>query len=616
MDLPEPNFGLWFQRVVGAFGDRTVLKRRSSKADEPRTYRELAREVREAGEGFASLGVKPGERVGLVTDNRREWLAADLALVCQGAVDVPRGGDSSHVEVATILAHSGAKGAVVDSIPRAEALVRALDTLPELGFLVVLDGDAASIQAPPRVRVLGYVELLQRGAARLAAGSKEFDERTRNVRTGDLLTLVYTSGTTGKPKGVQLTQGNVLSNVLAVRDRLPVVPGDVVLSILPSWHMFERLVEYAVLDRGGCLVYTDARRLRSDLTAERPHLMATVPRIWEGLHQAIEDKVAKSSPTRRRIFAAALGVCLARERARSDGRAFAALVLAPAAALARLVVFDPVRAKAGLGRLRACVSGGGSLPRSLDEYFLALGIPLLNGYGLTETSPVVSVRRLSDNRAGSVGPPLAETEVALVALDGGAVPEGGPGVLHVKGPQVTPGYFRDAELTAAAFPRPGWFDTGDLARIDARGELWIVGRAKDTIALRGGEKVEPERVEAALKASPFIAQAVLVGQDAKNVAALVVADLERLAEALGDPAVRAGSSPTIEHAEARNLLRREIDRIVSAENGFRPYERPVRFAILREPLDAANGMLTATLKVKRNVVLERHAALVKDLTRD
>jgi long-chain acyl-CoA synthetase len=457
---------------------------------------------------------------------------------------------------------------------------------------------------------------LERGAACLARGSTEFEGRAKRVKSEDLLTLVYTSGTTGAPKGVQLTHGNVLSNVLGVRDRLPVHPGDVAVSILPTWHMFERILEYVILDRGGCLVYTDARRLRADLTSERPHLMATVPRIWEGLNAAIEEKLAKSSRARRAVFEAAIAAGLTHERARSRRSGLLSILTWPAAALARRAVFDRVREAAGLARLNVCVSGGGSLPRALDELFLAMGIPLLNGYGLTETSPVLCVRRLDDNRAGSVGPPLAETELRIAKDGGGDAPRGEVGVLRVKGPQVTPGYFRDPELTSRAFPEPGWFDTGDLARVDEHGELWIVGRAKDTIALRGGEKIEPERVETALRASPLISQTMLVGQDAKNVAALIVPNAEKLAEALGGASWDGSAGETIDDAAARKLIRQEIDRVVNSENGFRPYERPVRFCLLRRAIDPASGMMTATLKLKRRAISERYASLISELTKD
>ena len=366
--LPEPNFGLWFQRVARNFGEREALRRRTSKEPSSRTYGELFEEVRRAAAGFGSLGVKPGERVGLITDNRREWLVVDLALAGQGAVDVPRGADSSNLEIVTILAHSGSRGVVVDTLERAQALVGALDELPSLDFVVLLEGDPKKIRKLRRLRILAFDDLIERGRERLEHGIDDLAARAPHVRSEDLLTLVYTSGTTGSPKGVQLSHGNVLSNVIAVKDILPVFPGDVVLAILPAWHMFERLVEYAVFDRGGCLVYTDPRRLRNDLVSERPQLMATVPRVWEGLHRAIEDKLEKAPPKQRKLFRLATQLCVAELRARSARRPIRAACLRPFASLARKLVFDPVLERNGLGRLRVCVSGGGSLPLPLDEF--------------------------------------------------------------------------------------------------------------------------------------------------------------------------------------------------------------------------------------------------------
>ncbi len=615
LELREPNFGLWFQRVVRDFGDREAIRRRTSKEPAPVTYRELFEAVRRAAAGFAALGVKPGDRVGLISDNRREWLVTDLALSGLGAVDVPRGGDSSNLEIVTILEHSGSRGAVVENVERARALSEAIAQMPRLEFLVLLEGDPRRLVALKHPRVLSFEELLDLGATRLERGTDDLETRSPAVESADLLTLVYTSGTTGAPKGVQLTHGNVLANVAAVREILPVRPGDVALSILPTWHMFERVIEYVVLDRGGCLVYTDARRLRGDLKTERPRLMGTVPRIWEGLHGAIQARVEEAPKLRRALFRLATSLALAQLRARAQGHELREALLAIPAALARAVVFAPLQRAAGLDNLAVAVSGGGSLPFALDEFFLAIGIPILNGYGLTETSPVISVRRVAANRPGPVGPPVPETEIRLVDLEGRPTAPGQGGVLQVRGPQVTPGYYHDPEQTRRAFPEPGWFDTGDLARVDERGEIWIVGRAKDTIALRGGEKVEPERIETALKASPLIEQAIVVGQDAKNLGALIVPQFDRLAEASSSK-LQESRDEFVDDERSRMAIRAEIDKLISAATGFRPYERPIRFRLLRRPIDAGSGLMTATMKLKRRAIAERYekeiAALLKD----
>lgn len=624
--LPEPNFGLWFERVVRDFGDREAIRRKISKEPAPITYKELYDFTRRAAAGFAWIGIHPGDRVALVFDNRREWLICSLSLTGQGAVDVPRGADTPNVEVAMILVHSGSRGVVVDSMDRAKAIAGAAADMPALEFIIIIDGDPAKITDIPNhppgrgpLRILTFNELLEHGADRIAHGIDDFAARSRNVKSDDLLTLVYTSGTTGAPKGVMLTHRNVLSNVYHVRARIPISEGDVALSILPTWHMFERLVEYAVFDRGGILVYTDARRIRNDIATERPRLMATVPRIWETLRDSMEDAVSKLPAGKQRAFRWASAIAVAHLRARANGNIIKTALLAGPAAIARKLVFSPQLQKSGLGSLRVCVSGGGSLPLALDEFFLAIGIPILNGYGLTETSPVICVRQLDANIPGTVGKPLADTEIRLVPLEGGiggAQGAGGDsGVLQVRGPQVTAGYFRDEELTKKAFPEPGWFDTGDLARRARNGNIYIVGRAKDTIALRGGEKVEPERVEVALKASPFIVQSVLVGQDAKVIGAVIVPNLDRLAEKLGRDITNTPGD-IITDNDARALIRAEIDSLVSASAGFRPYERPVRFVILKKPMDVASGLMTQTLKLKRKVIAERFAAVIGEMLKD
>ncbi|MBI3817229.1 MAG: AMP-binding protein [Planctomycetes bacterium] len=620
-ELPEPNFGLWFERVARTFAAREAIRRRNSKETAPMTYAELYQSVREAAAGFAWVGLHPGDRVGLIFDNRREWIISSLAITGQGAVDVPRGADTPNVEIVMILAHSGARGAVVDTPARAQAIAAACSDLPAFEFIVILDGAAGGAAGPAPatgrapVRFIYFDELLEHGRDRLAHGVDDFARRAPEVKSDDLLTLVYTSGTTGAPKGVMLSHRNVLSNFYHIRARIPVSPGDVALSILPTWHMFERLVEYAVLDRGGILVYTDARRMRADLAGERPRLMATVPRIWETLHDAIRDSVAKLPPWKRRIFTLASRVTVAHLRARAKENILLSAALAPAAALASKLVFKPRLQQYGLLNFNVCVSGGGSLPLALDEFFLSIGIPILNGYGLTETSPVIAVRRLEANIAGTVGTPLDDTEIQLFDLDGNPARPGETGVLRVRGPQVTRGYYRDDEQTRKAFPVPGWFDTGDLARVDRNGNITIVGRVKDTIALRGGEKIEPERVETQLITSPFIVQAVLVGQDAKVVGAILVPNLEHLGAKIGKEAIDA-SGDWLRNDAANLIFRAEIDRLVSSASGFRPYERPVRFVILKKPIDLASGMLTQTLKLKRRVVAERFAAEIAAMLRD
>jgi long-chain acyl-CoA synthetase len=623
-ELPEPSLGLWWKRVVAEFGPREALRRQSSSVGGSVTYSQLDQLVRQAAAGFAAMGVHPGDRIGLIFDNRREWIVCDLALAGQGAIDVPRGADTSNVEIAMILAHSGARGAVVDSAARATALAAECEQFPALEFIVIVDGNAKKHEAHPvreahrtrpPLRVVGFEELISRGADRIAHGIDDFEMRAPKVQPDDLLTLVYTSGTTGKPKGVQLSHRNVLSNCYHIRGPIPVSPGDVALSILPTWHMFERIVEYAVFDRGGVLVYTDARRIRADIASERPRLMATVPRIWETLRGAMDDAVAKLPPIQQAVFRRASALSIAHLRARVAGRKLAQWFYALPAALARKYVFLPKLQKSGIASLKVCVSGGGALPVALDEFFLSIGVPILNGYGLTETSPVICVRRLERNRPGPVGPPLGDTELKLFDVDGRPAAPGAVGVLRVRGPQVTRGYYKDEEQTQRAFPEDHWFDTGDLARIDDRGDVWIVGRAKDTIALRGGEKVEPERVETALRQSPLIVQSVIVGQDAKVLGAIIVPNLEKFGDAVTKE-TREGTSEWITDENVRKAIRTEIDRCVSAAEGFRPYERPVKFILLRKPIDPHSGLMTQTLKIKRQAVADRFAKQIAELLQD
>ena len=585
-------------------GAREFQRRR--RGGEAHSYADVARDVERGARGLRALGLRPGDRVALVAENCPRWLHADLAVLAAGAIDVPRGVTAGEREVEAIARHSGARIAILEN---AAALRKYGPALAGIERMVLLEGD------PPQGAIATRWEEV------LAAGDAADDDRPLPaVSPDDVATLVYTSGTTGNPKGVTLLHRNVVADMQGLTDVLHVTPGDVFLSLLPTWHMYERTVEYFAASRGAVLAYTDLKSLRRDLVEERPHFMASVPRVWEKLHDGIVDALAKRPAAVRALAKASVRGSLAytenlralqRRTAESVDRApnllrhGPALALAPLHALARALVHRRVHALLG-GRLRAAISGGAALPPYVDRFLDAAGIHVLVGYGLTETAPVVAVRRVERNVLGTIGVPLAGTECRIVdPVTGRVGPPDVPGVLHVRGPQVMRGYWEDPEATARVLDSEGWFDTGDLCRLTSRRDIVFCGRAKDTIVLAGGENVEPEPLEQAALASPLVDQIVVVGQDRKTLGALVWPDADAARAALGAAAVTPEA--------VLRAVRAELDARVGPRAGFRPWERLQQVALLPEPLSPEQGTMTATLKTRRVEVGRRYAGLIEGM---
>ena len=579
--------------LAGKRGASVFLPRRRAQLHEPITFARFTTDVDALAAALLECGVRRGDRVGLMAENRCEWLLVDQALASLVAIDVPRGSDTSPQEMRFILNHSGCTSVFVEDDRLAGELIAARREIPRVENVFVMQ---------ERTAVEGAValgELLQRGAN---SGRERLRAARAAVQPDDLLTIVYTSGTTAEPKGVMLTHHNVLHNVHTVAGVLEFSDEDSFLSVLPAWHMYERIMDYVALATGARLVYTDRRRIKDDLAAVRPTVFAAVPRIWEMLHDGIVGHAQKLTGLKGSMLRSSLHL------ARAVGGRRANVGQKVLHAGAKALVLKKVLAMFG-GRLRLCVSGGGSLPRHVDETLLGVGLPLLNGYGLTETSPVASVRLPRRNAPGHIGPPLPHTSIEARRADGSRCARGETGVLWIKGPQVMRGYYDNPKKTAEVLTADGWFNSGDLGHTDDEGNTWITGRAKDTIVLAGGENVEPEPIETVIKTSRFVDQAVCLGQDQRGLGALLVPNLEALEHEVprSEWDVRDGE---MNGAAVQKLMRRELDRLLVRENGVRACDRVTTFRVLAEPMTPENGLLTQTLKVRRHVVAERHRALI------
>jgi long-chain acyl-CoA synthetase len=527
------------------------------------------------------------------------------------------------------------KAAFVENPRMARRVLKLRDQFPELELLIQLDSGKA---APEGVRTLVEVEAL--GRERLESGVAEVDARTEAIQPEDLFTLIYTSGTTGKPKGVMLTHANIMSQIDCVPIQLSCT--DRVLSILPIWHIFERMFEVFAISHGACTYYTDARHLGDDLKQVEPTFMGSAPRLWESLRHRILNKVRTSHPVRRGLFHIALflgthyreALFVLRDqnlRVKPVSPVLVGLnkiraavqwaLLLPWYGFFNAAVLEAVRQKAG-GSLKGTISGGGALPPEIDRFFNAIGIPVLEGYGLSETSPVVAVRTPERLVRGSVGPLIDQTEVRIVDLESGKVlypdPEhrhqgrGLKGEIQVRGPQIMKGYFKDAEATAAVLDDQGWFRTGDLGMMTFNDTLKILGRSKATIVLRNGENVEPEPIEMKLKLCPLIEECVVVGQDAKHICALVLPDLEGCREA-GFAAE--SLEELLRHSELRDHILSEIRNAMRDPSEFKRYEVVQDIRFLERPLEVGVE-LTNLFKLKRHVIAERYAELIGDMVEE
>ena len=551
---------------------------------------EVVAAVRSLAAFLIDFGVAPGDRVAVLSENRPEWTIADLAIQASGAVNVPLHTTLAPDLLAYVLRDSGAVAAVAGRPEHLSRLARAALEIGRPLRVIVCDPPGARSAAGGGLETAALAEARAHGDGCLGRTPRLVEDRMRAVRPADLASVIYTSGTTGEPKGVMLTHANFCANVDACLAIIPFTADDVAMSLLPLSHIFERTLVYMYLAAGAQVVYVDApERALPQMVEVRPTVFATVPRVLEKVHDRIRDTVRSSSSLRRALFDGALDAGRERLRCRLEGRRLGA-GLALRSRIADRLVFAAVHARLG-GRIRFVISGGAPLPREVGEFFLAAGITVLEGYGLTEASPVVSVNTPERLKPGTVGPPLPGVGVTIA----------GDGEILVRGPNVMAGYFGDEPASRAAF-RDGALATGDVGRLDGDGFLVITDRKKDILITSGGKNVAPQPIENAIRASRYIANVVLVGDRRKYLTALVVPDFEALAERSReleglDPAL------IVARAEVVELIGREIE---SATLHLPNHEKVRRFTLLERDFSMEAGELTPTHKVRRGAIQEKY----------
>jgi long-chain acyl-CoA synthetase len=590
------------------------------------SYKTLYSEVETLAAGLKSLGVGPGTKVGLISDNRKEWLISDLAILGLGGIDVPRGRDTMENELQFILAKTAVTIAMVENQEQLEKVFAVHKGL-KLKHIVILDrtwDKSAGGKIPSGLKVHSFDEILALGEKEKAKDPEFFTQSLAAVKPNDLATIIFTSGTTGEPKGVMISHKNFTHQLQAVPLVIDVNPGEVWLSVLPVWHSFERIAEYIAMFTGSTLAYSKpiGKIMLADMHAVRPHWMASVPRIWEavkaGVYRNVEEKggiskvlfnffvaVGKAYTGLKNMFTGAAPRFKKRLRILDILLSFLPLVILwPWQILGKVLVFGKITSRLG-GRFRAGVSGGGSLPVSVERFFAAAGITLMNGYGLTETSPVIAIRNYFKPVAETLAV-LPGTEIKILDEEGKTCPPGKKGTIYARGLQIMQGYFENPEATKKIIDPEGWLNTGDLGVWTHRGNFAIVGRAKDTIVLFGGENIEPVPIESKLLESELIEQVMVVGQDQKFLGAIIVPnlkELERRMKKAGIPYVlRSGISGM---PEVQDMVGEEISNLINQKNGFRPFERIIRFALIEKSFELGKE-LSAKQEIKRHVIAEKY----------
>jgi long-chain acyl-CoA synthetase len=589
--------------VMGRFPKPLMLGRCRGGEIVGLSSKEMFERIRDISLGLRTLGVSPGDRVALAAESRTEWLLCDFAVLAAGGVTVPIYPTLSAEQSRYILHDSGARLAIVSTRVQLEKTQEVRHRLPALEAVVAMDEAAAMPSVSASVFSLEEIE--RRGHTRMAGewgAGREFRDAARAVSSDSLATIIYTSGTTGEPKGVMLTHANLVSNMRASAAALEISQEDVALSFLPLSHAFERMVSFVYLFSGVTIVFAESfDTIARDLLQVRPTVLTGVPRVYEKLHARIVEVGQSTGGVKAAVFRWAVDAGLARARAVLRGRR-ASPITSLKTALGERLVYAKIREKLG-GRIRFVASGSAPLADSVMEFFEAVGIPIIEGYGLTETAPILTFNPLHALRVGTVGRAIPGVELRIAE----------DGEILTRGPNVMLGYYNKPDATAEVL-RDGWFHTGDIGQIDSEGYLRITDRKKDLLVTSGGKKIAPQPIEAILKRSPLVSEAVVLGDRRKYAAALIVPELTALERRLKDLGRPMASREELSTRPDVIALYQEIVDALNRE--LSQFERIKRIALLPADFTVESGELTPTLKVKRKVVEQRWHDQIEGLYRD
>ncbi|MGA2615450.1 MAG: AMP-binding protein [Spirochaetia bacterium] len=628
--MGQTLIGLLQESVVKYASLAALKTRKPDDSFQTLTYAELYTMIKELGTGLIAIGLLPGAHVAILAENNQSWLITDLAILGGGGVDVPLSPQSADREVEHVIAHSDCEIAIVENAAVLSRLLGMRKRLTKLRKIVVMEFSGTKPQAgmgEERVLIYTWEDVLRKGNRKIAKGERQFDLRAASVAPTDTATLLYTSGTMGKPKGVMLSHANIMHNVTNVHASISPPPGATWLSVLPVWHSFERTVEYCSLSFGGTIAYSQPSewKIFDDLRALRPDYLVIVPSLLENVAKSLEKRLGLIEGLFIRFekfYLVFSGFVMGRyPRFRREERLleiFAAVLplvlLSPVKLASHFVLRRKVQTLLG-GNLKAIISGGGPLPAHLDRFFAAVGVDVLEGYGLTEASPIVSVRVEKYPVLGTVGKPLPQTEVRILGENGEDLPPGRKGSVRIKGPQVMMGYYKDPVSTRQILSADGWLDTGDSGILTYDGNLVITGRTKHAIVLGSGERVEPEPIEMVIQESPYVQEAVVVGDRRDSLGLLIVPNMDTLR--------RLADSRRIQWSDERDLagnpaifrfFQEEVQaRLVNSGIHF-PGGRAARIALLPTRFEVGRE-LTRNLSKRREVIADLYAGVIERLYR-
>ncbi|XP_027334084.1 probable acyl-activating enzyme 16, chloroplastic isoform X2 [Abrus precatorius] len=610
------------------YGDKVALIDQYHDPPSTMTYKQLKDAILDFAEGLRVIGVRPNEKLALFADNSCRWLVADQGMMACGAINVVRGSRSSIEELLRIYNHSESVALAVDNPELFNQIEKLFYLKASMRFIILLWGEKSCLvnEGDKEVPIFTFMEIVHLGQESRRALLDSIDNRQHYmydaIKSDDIATLVYTSGTTGNPKGVMLTHRNLLHQIKNLRDVVPAEVGDRFLSMLPSWHAYERACEYFIFSCGVEQVYTTVRNLKDDLGRCQPHYLISVPLVYETLYSGIQRQISTSSLVRKLVALTFIrvslgymefkriyeGKCLIKDQKQPSylysvldwlwARVVAA-ILFPVHLLAKKLVYSKIHSAIGISK--------------------AIGVNLQNGYGLTETSPVIAARRLSCNVIGSVGHPIKNTEFKVVDSESDEVlPPGSKGILKVRGPQLMKGYYKNPSATNQVLDKDGWLNTGDIGWIvphhstgrsrNSGGVIVVDGRAKDTIVLSTGENVEPGELEEAAMRSNLIHQIVVVGQDKRRLGAIVVPHKEEVLKAARESSIMDSNSSDISQEKAISLIYKDLKAWTS--------ESPFQIGpilLVDDPFTIDNGLMTPTMKIRRDRVVAQYRDQIENL---
>ena len=589
-----------FFDAVSKFNRPDALQAKVGGSYKPISHRELEARVRRAAAGLAQLGAQPGDRVALISENRPEWAITDFACLTAGLADVPIYPTLPADQVAYILRDSGAIGVFVSTREQAEKIAKirkgedGIASPPALRFVISFDqvGELADMTLD---------QLEKNGAAdESPAAQAAYKQRALAVRPDDIATIIYTSGTTGEPKGVVLTHDNIFSNVMVIKDAIPFDGKDVALSFLPLSHIFERTGgHYLAVTTGTSIAYAESiDTVPVNMGEVKPTIVLSVPRLYEKMYARILETALSGSFLKKKIFFWAKGVADKWADEKLAGREPSGM-LARQYAIAQKLVFSKLKARTG-GRLRYFVSGGAPLSPDINKFFYAAGLVILEGYGLTETSPVIAVNTPEAFRIGTVGRPVAGTEVKIAA----------DGEILARGPQIMKGYFNKPDATREAIDADGWFHTGDIGEL-RDGFLAITDRKKDIIVTAGGKNIAPQPMENKVKTNKYVAQAVMIGDKRKFPAMLIVPNFDQLEKwAMRNNIIWTDRAQLLKMPTIQMKMEKEV---LKELEGAAHFEMPKKVGLLENDFTLERGELTPTQKVKRRVIDKQYKPLIDSL---